>query len=208
MESKVYAVDHLRLTFQKASPANLLVEAEGRAASSGWQNARLIPHHYSSPPADGVLGLDFLAQSPSAGSIVLPVLTHVHCHTVLSIEDPINFWGDGLDLKGVRCEGVANTKISLFDPQHGKCDLVVAADPLTGAVIPSFQRDIRPLFRDKDIKAMLAVRNLNLASHTEVRRHAKLIFERLEDGSMPCDGGWPQADLELFRAWIKAGTPP
>ena len=67
-----------------------------------------------------------------------------------------------------------------------------------------FERDIRPLFRDEDVKAMSFA--LNLASYDDVRENAEAIYEKLADGSMPCDGAWPTDQVQRFRAWIDAGT--
>ncbi len=67
-----------------------------------------------------------------------------------------------------------------------------------------FEKDIRPLFRDEDVKAMSFA--LNLASYDDVRESAEAIYERLADGSMPCDSAWPAEQVQRFRAWIDAGT--
>ena len=70
---------------------------------------------------------------------------------------------------------------------------------------PSFAADIRPLFRDSDVAAMKF--RLDLSSYEDVRENADEIYERLEDGSLPCDGGWPANQVATFKAWIDAGTP-
>ena len=70
---------------------------------------------------------------------------------------------------------------------------------------PSFERDIRPLFRDEDVEAMEFA--FDLRSYDDVRDNAEDIYERLADGSMPCDDEWPQEQVDRFRAWIDAGTP-
>jgi len=70
---------------------------------------------------------------------------------------------------------------------------------------PRFERDIRPLFRADDVDAMSFA--FDLASYDDVRTNAELIYERLADGSMPCDSRWPAEDVERFRAWIDAGSP-
>ena len=70
---------------------------------------------------------------------------------------------------------------------------------------PSFERDIRPLFRDEDVDAMEFA--FDLRSYDDVRENAEDIHERLADGSMPCDAEWAPADVERFRAWIDAGMP-
>ena len=67
-----------------------------------------------------------------------------------------------------------------------------------------FEQDIRPLFRDEDVKAMSFA--LNLASYDDVRENAEAIYEKLADGSMPCDSAWPTDQVQRFRAWIDAGT--
>jgi hypothetical protein len=68
-----------------------------------------------------------------------------------------------------------------------------------------YERDIRPLFREKDISSMS--RAFDLASYSDVRANADGILARVTDGSMPCDGPWPQARVELFRRWVDAGCP-
>jgi hypothetical protein len=73
-----------------------------------------------------------------------------------------------------------------------------------GAV--SFANDIRSLFRDSDVRAMSFA--FDLSSYDAVREHAQEIYERLSDGSMPCDGRWPAENVERFRAWIDGGTQP
>jgi hypothetical protein len=67
----------------------------------------------------------------------------------------------------------------------------------------SFERDIRPLFRDEDVEAMLFA--FDLSSWEEVREHAEEIHSRLVEGTMPCDAPWPDQDIERFREWIDAG---
>ena len=69
----------------------------------------------------------------------------------------------------------------------------------------SFAADIRPLFREKDITSMS--RAFDLASYSDVRANADGILARVTDGSMPCDGPWPQERVELFRRWVDAGCP-
>jgi hypothetical protein len=70
---------------------------------------------------------------------------------------------------------------------------------------PSFERDIRPLFRDKDVESMS--RAFDLSSYEEVRDHAEAIHARLAAGSMPCDGPWPAENVERFGQWMDAGLP-
>jgi hypothetical protein len=69
----------------------------------------------------------------------------------------------------------------------------------------SFERDIRPLFRERDVEAMSG--HFDLSSDEEVRDHAEAIHAQLEAGSMPCDGAWPAQDVERFGQWLQAGLP-
>ena len=70
----------------------------------------------------------------------------------------------------------------------------------------SFATDIRPLFRDRDIRSMQFA--FDLASYEDVRTHAEAIYETLAAGQMPCDGAWPDEDVRRFRSWLDTGTLP
>ena len=70
----------------------------------------------------------------------------------------------------------------------------------------SFERDIRPLFRPSDVDEMSFA--FDLSSYEDVRANAEDIYERLADGSMPCDQAWSTDDVERFRTWIDNGSPP
>ena len=71
----------------------------------------------------------------------------------------------------------------------------------------SYGRDIRPLFRDFDVASMIKARNLDLSSYQQVRDNADHILQRLQV-DMPCDGIWPQKDIDTFRQWINDGKLP
>ena len=70
----------------------------------------------------------------------------------------------------------------------------------------SFERDIRPLFRERDIGSMSFA--FDLSSYDDVRNNAEAIYGRLASGSMPCDGAWQAEDVSRFRAWIEGGSQP
>jgi hypothetical protein len=70
----------------------------------------------------------------------------------------------------------------------------------------SFVRDIRPLFRDFDIKSMNKA--FDLSNYDQVSAHADAIFEKVSSGKMPCDGAWPSTDVDTFRQWISDGKLP
>jgi hypothetical protein len=49
--------------------------------------------------------------------------------------------------------------------------------------------------------------HFGLWSHADVSQHADAILARLQSGSMPCDGAWPHAQVDLFRRWAESGKP-
>ena len=71
---------------------------------------------------------------------------------------------------------------------------------------PGFEVDIRPLFREVDVRSMTFA--FDLSSHEGVCQHAEDIYERLADGTMPCDGAWPDNDVARFRDWVDSGMAP
>ncbi len=72
----------------------------------------------------------------------------------------------------------------------------------------SFAAHIRPLFRDTpDIDSMKGF-GLDLSSYEEVKDRASEIYERLKDGSMPCDEPWSEERLALFKTWMDEGKAP
>lgn len=78
--------------------------------------------------------------------------------------------------------------------------------PLPAAGEPiSFAAHIKPLFRATDRQSMSFA--FDLWDHDDVSQHADAILERLDAGSMPCDGAWPPERVAAFRAWIAAGKP-
>jgi CDGSH-type Zn-finger protein/truncated hemoglobin YjbI len=67
----------------------------------------------------------------------------------------------------------------------------------------SFDRHIKPMFRRTDRQSMTFA--FDLWSYRDVSTHAVRILERLEAGTMPCDGEWPKEWLATFRRWIDTG---
>ena len=66
-----------------------------------------------------------------------------------------------------------------------------------------FDEHIRPLFRAKDRQSMQWA--FDLWAYDDVAQHAHSILQRLQRGSMPCDGAWPHEKVELFQRWIASG---
>jgi hypothetical protein len=69
----------------------------------------------------------------------------------------------------------------------------------------SFERDVKPLFRERDRASMSSF--FDLWSYEDVRENADAILERVSEGSMPCDDEWSQEQVDLFQRWMDAGMP-
>ncbi len=54
---------------------------------------------------------------------------------------------------------------------------------------------------------MLSVANFDLWNRDDAADNSQAILSRLEEGSMPCDGGWPADRTGTFRRWGEAGMP-
>jgi hypothetical protein len=69
----------------------------------------------------------------------------------------------------------------------------------------SFETHVKPLFRERDRESML--RAFDLWAYDDVTQHADAILDQLQAGTMPCDGAWPKAQVDLFRRWAEGGKP-
>ena len=91
---------------------------------------------------------------------------------------------------------------------------VQAAQGGTMTTLTSYQADIRPLFTQRDIHAMMKA--FDLARHSDVKAHAAVIFDRIRGiggAVMPPppprgEGPWPQSQIDLFGKWMADGCPP
>ena len=70
---------------------------------------------------------------------------------------------------------------------------------------PSFESDIKPLFRESDRRAMLSM--FDLWSYDDVKANADRIFHAVSAGVMPCDAPWPGERVDLLDHWVRAGAP-
>jgi len=73
----------------------------------------------------------------------------------------------------------------------------------SGDEVLRFEQDIKPLFRPVDYESMAWA--FDLSSYDEVKDHASVILARLREGSMPCDGEWPEEQVEQFQRWTETG---
>jgi hypothetical protein len=69
----------------------------------------------------------------------------------------------------------------------------------------SFERDIKPMFRQKDRDSML--RAFDLFDYDDVVENADAIVGSLRSGQMPCDGAWSGGQVDKLQQWIDTGTP-
>jgi hypothetical protein len=67
-----------------------------------------------------------------------------------------------------------------------------------------FDRDIKPLFREKDREAMKGA--FDLWDYADVVKHSQAILGALRSGKMPCDKPWPADRVAILAQWIEAGT--
>jgi hypothetical protein len=70
----------------------------------------------------------------------------------------------------------------------------------------SFAEHIKPLFRQDDRRSMSFA--FDLWDYDDVVANDQAILERLEAGTMPCDGAWPAERVAVFRRWVETGTAP
>ena len=77
MRARVFSVGAVFCDILKSKPPVLWVVAGGQVPSLGWTKPELSPWIYIRPPADGILDLDFSAESPSgfSGGVMTPIIT-------------------------------------------------------------------------------------------------------------------------------------
>jgi len=73
----------------------------------------------------------------------------------------------------------------------------MSADPV------SFERDVKPLFRERDRGSMSS--HFDLWSYADVSENADAILSVLEAGTMPCDAPWDADRVDTFRTWVQGG---
>jgi CDGSH-type Zn-finger protein/truncated hemoglobin YjbI len=76
--------------------------------------------------------------------------------------------------------------------------------PAAGTPV-SFAQHIKPLFRRMDRESMKFA--FDLWSYEDVRAHARAILDRLQQGTMPCDGAWSADKIAVFERWVDTGAP-
>jgi hypothetical protein len=71
--------------------------------------------------------------------------------------------------------------------------------------VTSFETDVKTLFREQDRLSMKYA--FDLWSYDDVKEHAAAIYDRVEAGSMPCDGAWSEGQVAVFKAWMDGDFP-
>jgi CDGSH-type Zn-finger protein/truncated hemoglobin YjbI len=66
-----------------------------------------------------------------------------------------------------------------------------------------FEKHIKPLFRQRDRQSMKFA--FDLWAFDDVKQNAHAILERLQNGSMPCDGAWAPDKVDAFERWVATG---
>jgi CDGSH-type Zn-finger protein/truncated hemoglobin YjbI len=100
------------------------------------------------------------------------------------------------------CDATPAARQSALAPEQTP---VTLQPPPPGEPI-GFADNIKPLFRASDRASMRFA--FDLWSQDDVSEHADAILDRLEQGSMPCDGAWPAEWVDGFRRWIEGGKQP
>lgn len=71
---------------------------------------------------------------------------------------------------------------------------------------PTWYGQIRDMFTSVD-RAHMAAQGLDLASYTEVVKHAGDIYQQVAAGNMPMPTPWPQDWVQTFFNWMTHGYP-
>ncbi len=96
--------------------------------------------------------------------------------------------------------GPPGSRISALEPDEG-ADRPVVLPPEDEPV--GYEQHVQTMFRHRDRQSMKFA--FDLWSYDDVKANAHAILERLANGSMPCDGAWPQQQVDAFSRWIDDG---
>ena len=96
--------------------------------------------------------------------------------------------------------GPPGSRISALEPDEEADQPVVLPH---GDEPVGFEKHVRTMFRHRDRQSMKFA--FDLWSYDDVKVNAHAIVERLANGSMPCDGAWPQEQVDAFSRWVNGG---
>jgi CDGSH-type Zn-finger protein/truncated hemoglobin YjbI len=97
--------------------------------------------------------------------------------------------------------GPPGARISALTPTAEEDEVTVTLPGPDESV--TFADHIKELFRTRDRNSMRFA--FDLWSVDDVTQHAHEILDRVDNGSMPCDGKWPADRIEVFRRWVESG---
>jgi CDGSH-type Zn-finger protein/truncated hemoglobin YjbI len=97
------------------------------------------------------------------------------------------------------CDAKPGSRPSAINANH--IEMPKWSPPADGEIL-NFDVHIKPLFRVMDRNSMRFA--FDLWSENEVAKHGSAILERLNSGTMPCDGAWPNEKLAVFKKWLDA----
>lgn len=97
--------------------------------------------------------------------------------------------------------GAPGSRISALQPEEKEKEAEIIYPKVDEAV--GFEKHIRQLFRKKDRQSMSFA--FDLWKYEDVKKYAEEILNRLQNGSMPCDGAWEKEKLDLFSKWHNSG---
>ena len=73
---------------------------------------------------------------------------------------------------------------------------------------PRFAKDIRPLFKSRDVDHMKHIAGFDLSRLEDVQKHVGMIFVRLSTKTMPPDRPWSDSRIAKFKQWMDGGMKP
>ncbi len=114
MDAKLFAVDEAFVRAVEGKQSTYAIGAFGRAPTSGWKNAHLIPYIYIMPPSDGIWDFDLVATAPDG--ISLQVISPISADPLV-IQVPAWF-------KGVRVHASSNETVSMVSAEKSIADLL------------------------------------------------------------------------------------
>jgi CDGSH-type Zn-finger protein/truncated hemoglobin YjbI len=101
------------------------------------------------------------------------------------------------------CDATPWARVSALAPEEEEEQ---APAPLPGPEVAlSFEQHVKELFRSRDRQSMRFA--FDLWKCEDVRTHSAGILHRLREGTMPCDGAWESAKVDVFERWVRAGMP-
>ena len=67
-----------------------------------------------------------------------------------------------------------------------------------------FETHIKPLFRERD---QTGNGPRSTSGPTTTSANTPMPSSRLREGTMPCDGSWPPAEVDRFQQSVESGKP-